>query len=279
MDKRAAYDSIIAKVTKGELAFPTSAQLALKLRQTLDDPDCHMDDVTRLVQAEPLLAARVVAIANSVVYNRSGQQISDVRQAVVRLGLRTVRTQAMALVARQMAGQPAGAAQQALASRLWEHTAYVAALAHMIARHVTHQDPETALFAAIVHEIGGFYLISCADAYPGLIDDDFSDWMESGEAAVGRAVLDVLGVPETVASAMQGYWDGYLALPPVSLADTLLLAEELAPVASPLHHLHEEQPNPGRAAEIEMVIGKEKLSSILAEAADEVSSLTEALKT
>lgn len=278
MDKRAAYNSIIARIAKGELAFPTSAQLALKLRQTLDDPDCHMDEVTRLVQAEPLLSARVVAIANSVAYNRSGQQISDVRQAVVRLGLGTVRTQAMALVARQMAGHPASPAQQALASRLWEHTAHVASLAHMIARQVTHQDPETALFAAIVHEIGGFYLISCADAYPGLVDDDFSDWIDGGEAAVGQAVLAVLGVPETVAAALQGYWDGYLALPPASLADTLLLAEELAPVASPLHHLQDDEASPGRAAEIEMVIGKEKLSSILAEAAEEVSSLTEALK-
>lgn len=278
MDKRVAFDTLIARVAKGELAFPTSAQVALKLRQTLDNPDCHIEAVTRLVQAEPLLAARVVATANSVAYNRSDSEISDVRQAVARLGFRTVRTLAMALVTRQMAGQPSAKAHQELACRLWEHTAHVASLAQVIARHVTHQDPETALFSGIVHEIGGFYLISCADEFPGLIDNDFSDWIDGGESAVGSAVLGVLDAPETVVAAMRGYWDGYLAMPPLTLSDTLLLAEELAPVASPLHHLQSDDAAQGLAAQIEMVVGKELLSHILRESADEVRSLTEALK-
>lgn len=278
MDKHAAFDTLIARVAKGELAFPTSAQVALKLRQALDNPDCHIDVVTRLVQAEPLLAARVVAIANSVAYNRSGSEISDVRQAVARLGFRTVRTLAMALVTRQMAGKPSAQAHQQLAAQLWEHTAHVASLAQVIARHVTQQDPETALFAGIVHEIGGFYLISCADDFPGLFDDDFTDWIDGGESTVGRAVLHVLDVPETVAAAMQAYWEGYLAMPPLTLSDTLLLAEQLAPVASPLHHLRSDEAAQGTVAQIEMVVGKELLSHILRESAEEVRSLTEALK-
>ena len=278
MNKRGAFDTIRARVAQGALAFPTSAQVALKVRQTLDDPDCHIDVVARLVQAEPLLSARVVAIANSVVYNRSGQQISDVRMAVNRLGFRTVRALAMALVTRQMAGQSASRVHQDLAYRLWEHTAHVASLAHVIARQVTHQDPETALFAGIVHEIGGFYLISCADEFPGLLDGDFTDWIEYGEPALGRAVLGVLGVPESVVAAMESYWEGYLAMPSVTLADTLLLAEELSPVPSPLHNLPSANAVPGMAAQIEMVIGKETLSCVLLESAEEVSSLTEALK-
>lgn len=278
MNKREAFDTIRARAAQGELAFPTSAQLALKVRQTLDDPDSHINVVAKLVQAEPLLSARVVAIANSVVYNRSGQEISDVRMAVSRLGFRTVRALAMALVTRQMAGQSASREQQELAYRLWEHTAQVASLAHVIARQVTHQDPETALFAGIVHEIGGFYLISCADEFPGLLDGDCADWLEYGEPALARAVLAVLDVPESVVAAMEAFWDGYQAMPPVTLADTLLLAEQLSPIPSPLHSLKSVDTIPGMAAQIEMVIGKETLSCVLQESADEVRSLTEALK-
>ncbi|MDO9093258.1 MAG: HDOD domain-containing protein, partial [Rubrivivax sp.] len=65
MDKRDAFKTMAAQVAQGELAFPTSAQVALKVRQALDDPECHIETAARLVQAEPLLSARVVAIANS----------------------------------------------------------------------------------------------------------------------------------------------------------------------------------------------------------------------
>lgn len=275
MDKRAIFKLIAAQVAKGDLAFPTGARVALKVRQVLDDPDCNIDTAVKLIQAEPLLLARVVAIANSVMYNRSGREITDVRTAVARLGFTTVRSLAMALVTRQMAGK---ASHQGLANQLWEHTAHVASLAQVIARHVTHQDPDAAMFAGIVHEVGGFYMLSCAGDFPGLLEGDFTDWIEDGEVAVGRAVLNMLSVPESIAAAIETYWDGFLAMPPVSLADTLLLAEELAPVPSPLHRVEGRSPGDGTIARIEMVIGEATLSAILEESADEVRSLTEALK-
>lgn len=277
MDKREAFKTIATQVAQGELAFPTGAQVALKVRQALDDPDCLLDTAAKLIQAEPLLAARVIAIANSVVYNRSGQEITDVRIAVARLGFSTVRSLAMAVVTRQMAGASTDAKHQELVNKLWEHTAHVASLAHAIARHVTHQDPETAMFAGIIHEIGGFYMLSRAGDFPSLLDDDFTDWLEYGEIEVGRAVLHKLSVPESVSNTIESFWDGFLAMPPVTLADTLLLAEELSTVSSPLHHLAGREADKGIAS-IEMVIGEETLSLILKEAAEEVSSLTAALQ-
>jgi HD-like signal output (HDOD) protein len=278
MDRREAFKAIATQVAQGELAFPTGAQVALKVRQALDDPDCHVNTAAKLIQAEPLLSARVIAIANSVAYNRSGQEIADVRVAVARLGFSTVRSLAMALVTRQMAGKSNDPKHQELVNKLWEHTAHVASLAHAIARHVTHQDPEAAMFAGIIHEIGGFYMLSRAGDFPGLLDGDFTDWLEHGEVEVGRAVLNKLSVPESVATAIEAYWDGFLAMPPVTLADTLLLAEELAPVPSPLHHLDGIEAGEDMTASIEMVIGEETLTRILNEAAEEVGSLTKALQ-
>jgi hypothetical protein len=278
MDKREAFKTIAKQVAQGELAFPTGAQVALKVRQALDDPNCSVDTTARLIQAEPLLSARVIAIANSVAYNRSGQAITDVRAAVTRLGSNMVRSLVMALVTRQMAGKPTNQKHQELVNMLWEHTAHVASLAHVIARHITHQDPETAMFAGIIHEIGGFYMLSRAGDFPGLLDSDFTDWLEYGEVEVSRAVLGKLTVPETVAAVMETFWDGFLAMPPVTLADTLLLAEELAPVPSPLHRLDGIKTGGDMTASIEVMIDEETLTRILNESAEEVSSLTKALQ-
>jgi HD-like signal output (HDOD) protein len=278
MDKREIFRSIAADVTKGEMSFPTSAQVAMQVRRALDDPDCHIEAAAKLVQAEPLLSARVVAIANSATYNRSGREITDVRSSVTRLGFQTVRTMATALVTRQLAGKPGADAHQKLAAQLWEHTAHVASLAHVIARRVTHQNPETAMFAGIVHEVGGFYMLSRAGEFPGLLEDDQSDWIEFGEVEIGRAVLKVLSVPEAISAAIETLWDGFLSIPPSSLADTLMLADELAPIASPLHPMGGDNPDEGMKSSIDMAIGEDTLSSILAESAAEMQSLTGALK-
>jgi len=278
MDKCEIFKTIAAGLAAGELAFPTSARVALQVRQALDDPDCRIETAAKLVQAEPVLSARVVAMANSVAFNRSGREITDVRSSVMRLGFRSVHALATALVTRQLAGNPATQAHQDMAAQLWEHTAHVASLAHVLARRFTRVDPETALFAGIVHEVGGFYLLSRSKDFPGLLEGDFSDWMETGEAEVGRAVLKVLAVPELVRDTMETYWAGYLAIPPVTLADTLLLAEELAPVLSPLHRLDGREGGEGTVADFDIAIGEETLSSILKESAEDVASLTSALK-
>jgi HD-like signal output (HDOD) protein len=278
MNKRETFELMASQVAHGELAFSTGAQVALKLRRSLDDPDCSIDKAAKLIQAEPLLATKAIAIANSVVYNRSGREITDVRVAISLLGFTTIRSLAMALVTRQMAGKSLAPATQELVNQLWEHSAHVASLAHMIARHVTHVDPEAAMFAGIIHEIGGFYMLSRAESFPGLLDGDFTDWIEDAEINVGRAVISKLEVPKSVSAVMEQYWDGFLAMPPATLADTLLLAEELSPVPSPLHHFESKEIAGGLAASIEMVIGEDTLSLILNEAAEEVHSLTESLK-
>lgn len=282
MDRREIFRHIAADVEKGGPVFPTHAETAIKVRQALDDPDCSVEQAAKLIKAEPMLAARVVAMANSVAYNRSGREIADIKQAVSRVGFRTLRSLASAVVVRQMSSKLLDPACRAMAMQLWEHTTHVAALAHVLARRVTHLDPETALFAGIVHEVGGFYLLSRAHEFPGLFDGERNNfaaaWYGESEALVGRAVLKVLGVPEAAQAAIETYWQGYLTLPPVSMGDTLLLADKLSPVASPLLADKRDSDDVAHHASIDVILGDETLAGILQESAAEVGSLNDALK-
>jgi HD-like signal output (HDOD) protein len=278
MDRTELYQRIADEAARGELVFPTHAEVGLRIKRMLDDPDCSIEQAAKLIQAEPLLAARVVAVANSAAYNRSGREITDVRQAVSRLGFRTLRSLTMSVLVKQMSGQPADPSLKALSSKLWEHTVHVAALSHVIARRVTFKDPETALFAGILHEVAGFYLISRAKDMPELLHGELTDWQGDGEAVVGKALFQLLEIPEPVATAISDLWEGYLAIPPASLGDTLLLAEELAPVASPLYWAPERgTEETAGTPQLELVVDEETLSSILAESADDVQSLITAL--
>jgi hypothetical protein len=252
--------------------FPANVNASLRLQQALSDPDCHVEAAAKLIQADPLLAARSVAIANSVAYNRSATEISSVRAAVQRLGVRTLQSLVAALIVRQIGSQVTDPVLKDKINQLWEHTAHVAALSQVIARRVTHVDPDTALFAGIVHEVAGFYMLSCAGQYPQAMEGEPEDWVEHGEVEIGRGVLTKLGVPDGVFKSLEAMWVGLRALPPETLGDTLLLANDLSPVHSPLHQRPGATTSQG-ARTIDFVVGEGTLNAIMTESAHEVQSL------
>jgi hypothetical protein len=275
MDRLEAFNTIASEAARGELAFPTSVEASLKLQRALNDPDCHIDAAARLVQAEPLLAARTVAIANSVAYNRSGNEVTSVKSAVQRVGFRTLGALVAAVIVRQLDSKIANPALRAKAEQLWQHSAHVAALAQVIARRVARIDPDTAMFAGIVHEVGGFYLLSRADEFPGLLDPDPDNWQPASEEIITREVMNKLGIPEPVASAIEGLRDGFLGVPPESLLDTLLLANHFAPVASPLAQPREETPQ--AESVVDLFIDDEMAKRLLEQAEKDVASMNAAL--
>ncbi|MFZ6771531.1 HDOD domain-containing protein [Undibacterium sp. SXout7W] len=291
MKRSEALSIIIEQAKRGELVFPTNVAASLKVQEALDDPDCSIDNAAKLVLNEPLLASRVVAIANSAAYNR-GNDVTNVKAAIGRVGFRILRAIVASLVMRQLAGTSKNNQVKRIMNQLWQHSAQVASLSRVIARRITKVDPDTAMFAGIVHEVGNFYLLSRVDEYPELIDFDspeeetdtlelptFSDTVierEAAEAMIGRAVLHSLKLPQQVTEAVEALWYGLRAMPPETLGDTLLLANELASSRSPLD-LHSYTEPENYTSEIDFVVGDGTLSSILEESAEEVSTLTSAL--
>jgi len=277
MDKLEAFRTIAIQAGQGELTFPTNVNASIKIKRALDDPECNLAEAGKLLMTEPLIAARALAMANSATYNRTGSEITKLSAAVMRLGFRTLQSIVAAEIVRQFSSKITDPTIRAKAAQLWEHTAHVAALAHVLARRVTNVDPETAMFAGIIHEIGGFYLLSRAHDFPGVLDVQSEGWLEFGEKAIGRRVLTKLSMPEAVIAAVESLWFGEHHQPPVSLGDTLLLANSLSPVASPLHQ--KDGAPPQEPVVIDFEVGEETLQSILLESSDEIRTLVASLMT
>jgi HD-like signal output (HDOD) protein len=270
------FGLITAQAARGELAFPTSVNAALRLQLALDDPECHIEDAIKLVLAEPLLAARTVSLANSAAFNQGGAAITNVRTAVMRVGYRSLQNLVAGLVVRQFGSKIVDPGLRAKAEQLWEHTAHVAALSYVLAKRITFVNADTAMFAAIVHEVGGFYLLSRADEFPGLLDEDPEKWAELCEEVVSREVMKKLSIPEPVSMAIEGLRDGWLEMPPDSLLDTLLLANQLSPVPSPLGAPAGEPPEHAESV-LDFIMDNDTLASILEESSEEMKSMSAAL--
>lgn len=277
MECAEALRKLADNAARGDLVFPTHAHVALQVRLALDEPEIPLEKVAKLIRAEPLLAAKVVGMANSVAFNRSGRALSDTRSAVTRLGISMVRALSTTVILRQLSA-PQNAVHESVAERLWEHSAHVAALCYILARRVSHQNPDTALFAGIVHELVYFYLISRAADHPELLHAEVDTmWRAGGKAMVEDAVLKALALPQEIADTIVGMRSGTFTFPPRSLADTLSLANSLTPIRNPLEALSGSLQNEAVLALSTQVMADKTLASILEESADELEALAKSL--
>jgi len=270
-----AFGYIAAQAARGDISFPTSVNAVLRLQRALNDPDCHLEEAIRLVLGEPQLAARTVALANSSSFNAGGKPITNVRAAVTRVGYRNLQMLVASLAVRQFGSCIQDPDLRHKAEQLWEHTVQVAALAQVFARRVTFVNPDTAMFAGIVHEIGAFYLLMRADELPGLLDDDEDRWGELCEEVVTREVGRRLSLPDPVAEAVFDLRGGWLNMPPTSLLDTLLLANLYADIPSPLR-IEEPLPEHSESA-LDYLLDEATLHEILGEANELSGSMEQAV--
>lgn len=276
MNKLEAFGYIAAQAVRGEITFPTSVNAVLRLQLALDDPDCHIDEAIRLVLSEPQLAARTVAMANTATFGGSGgAPVTNVRSAVGRIGYRRLQALVASLVVRQFGNRIVDPGLRSKAEQLWEHTTHVAAIAYSLARRITGIDPDTALFAGIVHEVGAFYLLARADEFPGLLDDDPENWGALCEDVVSVEVMKKLSIPPLVAEAIGDMRGGWLNMPPGTLLDTLLLANQYAPVPSPLDGKRATLP-PHDESAVDFVFDQQTLDEILAESAETARAMGDA---
>lgn len=86
-------------------ASPSVGSVA-KIVQLTSDPDCSMDALAEVVSIDPVLGLRILSLANSSAFALS-RRMSDVRQAVALLGIRSIRNLALGLLVSDLAPQTA----------------------------------------------------------------------------------------------------------------------------------------------------------------------------
>ncbi|MCB1908747.1 MAG: HDOD domain-containing protein [Rhodocyclaceae bacterium] len=129
---------------------PLSPRAAELLVIKIEDDDAEQQ-LLNIVSNEPLLAARLVAVANSAACAGSPARIASVRQAVRRIGMR----QAMQLATAILFGQPVSAhlSDQAR-EQLWLHSVSMATSCREVARLLKYQDGSDAYLHGLLHDLG-----------------------------------------------------------------------------------------------------------------------------
>ena len=268
----------IAKDLSGdEITFPTFLDITFQVRTALKDPNLNVDQLAKLVGAEPLMSTKIIRMANSVALNPSGREIADVKNGIIRVGMEAVRTVSFAVAMEQLLKSKQMQPFEGISKRLWEHTAHVAALARVLARKIARINGDEAMFTGLVHDIGVFYLMSRAAGFPELVADKAElhallvDWHDN----IGHALLSALGSPESVLGAVQEHENPREIKEIKTLSDVLYVANKIANRSSCWR-----DPEFACAVDtsvLDSLFDAETLAGIIAESEEEVASLTAAL--
>ena len=278
-DAAAALRQAMEAQISGELSFPTSLDASRRVLRAVENPDIGLAALAKIVVAEPLLSAKVIRLANSVALNPMCQTVSDVRHAVVRVGMDPIKTMAMALLLDQLRQVQRHAACRDLSNRLWERCVHVAALAFVLAKKMTKLDADEAMFAGIVHELGRFYLLARAVDFPALLQDTvlLAETVNDLAPQATERVLQALNLPVGVIAAVRNSRHFSGSLPPASLGDVLFIARTVSPRENPFDTL-DARVQPVADAAAVLGLDQETISEIIAASGDEIYSIVMALE-
>ena len=127
-------------------------EVALKIRELVNDPGADIGDVVGVLQTDPVLVIRVMKMA-SAAGRAAGRPVADLDEAVRRLGFRAVREIAMAMCFGSVATRtPAGAAQ-------WQHSIEVAAACRVVAESTDARTREAMFLAGLLHDLGRILML------------------------------------------------------------------------------------------------------------------------
>jgi HD-like signal output (HDOD) protein len=222
------------EMAAGKVNLPCFPDVVLRIRRALANPETHIAQTVRIVGTEPLLAARLLQTANSVIFNQSGKPVIDLRTAVARLGTRLVQSSAMAFAMQQMRMAPLLKPVGGQLKELWEESICTASLCQLIARR-TSVNADEAFLTGLLHGIGRLYIMVRAASDPGKAryERPLLELIDGWHPVIGQAVLENWGFPETMVAAVAHQQDyGYVSKT-ADQTDILIAGLVLANAARP----------------------------------------------
>lgn len=166
--------------------LPTIPKVAQDLIRQFDNPNTNLDSLARNIELDPVIAAKLLRLANSARF-RGGRDSTSVEDAAMRVGFGLLRT----LV---LASAVTGAFQVKGDFDLkgfWRHSFEVASISRLLAKQHG-VDVETAFTCGMMHNIGELLIQIAAPEHASVMDPKAS----SASHAANETLQLGFGYPE-----------------------------------------------------------------------------------
>jgi HD-like signal output (HDOD) protein len=176
----------------------------LRVQRALQSADTSASDIVAILSSDPGLAAHVLRIANSASFRPASGEITDLRNAVSRLGFNMVRTVAVEFAMRQLRRRDV---QSPIAKNeietIWRDSLKVASLCYVMAKHYTRVNADQALLTGLLHGLGRLYIVMRAEEMQDVSAVDIREVAHGWQATIGKSILESWGLPEPLQHAVE----------------------------------------------------------------------------
>lgn len=203
MTEQASIDALQAAIRKTD-TLPTISVIGQRLLTLRLDTEEGERELMNLVESDPMIAARIIGLANSPIF-ASAKKICAMRDAVMVLGLSRVKAVAISIAL--MGPLRVRESRYFSIKNLWLHSFSMAVgmrtLSGMIPRHI--RPPEDQLFlAGLLHDIG-FLAFAYLEAKK--FDEFLSQIEADPEMPVTELEREILGVSHAELGELLGrHW-------------------------------------------------------------------------
>ncbi len=216
-----------AELRSNQVALPSLPDVAWKVRRIVDREDSMAAEVATAVSADPAITVKLVRACNSPLY-RGFSDVRNVREAVIRLGMNTTRQLVTVFAVRELFKTRRATLQKEM-EKLWRHSREVAALCRVLADHATRIDPEEAMLAGLLHDIGVVPILVQAEHHQNLFADEQNLRHAVAElrADIGCAVLENWSFPKAFVDVARYAEDWHHECPEAEpqLVDVVIVAQ------------------------------------------------------
>ncbi len=220
----------LERLLKKVYELPSIPKVVQDLIENFNSDTASADVISKNIQSDPVISAKVLRLANSVRYG-AGRKVASLDSAVVLLGTSTLKT---LVVASGITGS-FKSIPKLDAKEFWRNSFMVANISKLIAKNSKGCDPEVAFTCGMLHNIGIALMYFGHPDEMEKLDQDSNGLRTEREKQhfgydnnqVGAALARIWKFPEVVVSALANQGDP-LANEPFSVyAAIIKLAEQI----------------------------------------------------
>jgi HD-like signal output (HDOD) protein len=189
------FNDFYQQILQGNLKTPSLPNVALKLNQAVQQ-GCGLAEITKIVNLDPVIAAKLIQVVNSPLY-RLPQPITSNFNAVNRLGLQTTRNLVTAFSMQNLIKCEKPLVKTRLKTN-WMQSIKVSSICYILAQLTQKIDPNEALLAGLLHNIGALPILVFADSLPENTyqPTDIDLCIEEMQGQIGSIILEKWEFPE-----------------------------------------------------------------------------------
>lgn len=194
-------------LNRGNLELPMFPESVVRIQRALQAREVDIDEVIRIIGSDSALAARVLRLANSAAL-RGACKITDVRQAVMRMGFKLVQGSVVGFALRQAErNKDLSDASRTILKQIWRESVELAARCYVIAKNQTKLNADEALLSGLLSVLGRLYIYLKSEEYGEIgysqLETVLADW----HPAIAKAIAESWEMPEELVHALETQLD------------------------------------------------------------------------